>query len=85
MHSFFFISSLVASALAAEPFWNEPDTGLGDYLYGSNWTEGTQPLLKDMRSIPDFDFAARQYLDNQKYSFYRTAAAGEWSTSHRKP
>lgn len=79
MRSFIFLSGLFASALAAEPFWNEPDTGLETYLLGSNWTEGTQPALENMRGIPDFDFAARQKLTNQEYSFYRTASAGEWS------
>ncbi|KAF2645028.1 S-2-hydroxy-acid oxidase [Massarina eburnea CBS 473.64] len=79
MRSTFLVSGLIASALAAEPFLNEPDTGLEVYLSGTNWTEGSQPLLKDMRGIPDFDFAARQKLDNPKYSFYRTASAGEWS------
>lgn len=73
------ISSVVVSVLAAEPFWNEPDTGLETYLLSTNWTEGTQPALKDMRGIPDFDFAARQKLNDMEYSFYRTASAGEWS------
>jgi L-lactate dehydrogenase (cytochrome) len=79
MRSFVFLSGLVASALAVEPFLNEPDTGLETYLMTTNWTEGTQPLLKDMRGIPDFDFAARQKLNAQQYSFYRVAAGGEWS------
>ncbi|KAF1959711.1 FMN-dependent alpha-hydroxy acid dehydrogenase [Byssothecium circinans] len=79
MRSIFLFSGLVASALAVEPFLNEPDTGLETYLMGTNWTEGTLPLLKDMRGIPDFEFAARQKLNNQEYSFYRTASAGEWS------
>ena len=79
MLSLIYLSGLLGSALAVEPFWNEPDTGLETYLQSTNWTEGTQPLLKDMRAIPDFDYAARQYLDGQKYSFYRTASAGEWS------
>ncbi|KAF2712255.1 FMN-dependent alpha-hydroxy acid dehydrogenase [Pleomassaria siparia CBS 279.74] len=79
MLSLIALSGLIASAVAVEPFWNEPDTGLETYLHSTNWTEGTQPLLKDMRGIPDFDFAARQSLDGQKYSFYRTANAGEWS------
>ncbi|KAK6088960.1 cytochrome b2 [Seiridium cupressi] len=43
------------------------------------YTTGSLPLLQDMRSIPDFDWAAEQYLGVQQYSFYRTAAAGEWS------
>ncbi|KAI0004436.1 S-2-hydroxy-acid oxidase [Xylariaceae sp. FL0662B] len=79
MRSFHIIANLIGAALAAEPFLNEPDTGLETYLLGTNWTEGEQPLLKDMRGIPDFDFAARQKLNDQEYSFYRTAAGGEWS------
>lgn len=79
MRSNFFLYGLIAPALAAEPFWNEPDTGLETYLTSTNWTEGSLPELNDMRAIPDFDFAARQKLNDQEYSFYRTAAAGEWS------
>ncbi|KAH7139422.1 S-2-hydroxy-acid oxidase [Dendryphion nanum] len=79
MRSLLLASGLIASALATEPFLNEPDTGLETYLMSTNWTEGTQPLLKDMRGIPDFDFAARHKLNNQQYSFYRVAAGGEWS------
>lgn len=80
MRFFTYTASLAATAvLAAEPFLNEPDTGLTDYLAGTNYTEGTLPPLKDMRAVLDFDWAARQFLDNQKYSFYRTAAGGEWS------
>ncbi|RYP65650.1 hypothetical protein DL771_008202 [Monosporascus sp. 5C6A] len=32
-----------------------------------------------MRAIPDFEFAARNDLDDQGYSYYRAAAAGEWT------
>jgi L-lactate dehydrogenase (cytochrome) len=74
-------ASLISAALAASPFLNEPDTGFQDYLYTTNWTERTQPLLKDIRGIPDFDYAASQKLDLEEYSFYRTGSAGEWSTS----
>ncbi|PSN66725.1 FMN-dependent alpha-hydroxy acid dehydrogenase [Corynespora cassiicola Philippines] len=80
MRSSLFLSGLVASVAALEPFVNEPDTGLETLLQGlGNWTEGSLPALKDMRGIPDFEFAARQGLSNQQYSFYRTAAGGEWS------
>lgn len=77
----FFSKSLIAAsvAFAAEPFLYAPDTGLETYLLANNWTEGSQPLLKDMRGIPDFEFAASNYLTDQQFSFYRTAAAGEWS------
>ncbi|GKT41466.1 cytochrome b2, mitochondrial [Colletotrichum spaethianum] len=68
--------------MAAEPWNNEVDTGFEIYLASANFTEGTQPLLKDIRAIPDFDFAARQKLDNQMYSFYRTGTAGEFSYRH---
>lgn len=83
MRPFTYACSLAAVAFAAEPFLNEADTGLTDYLHGTNYTEGTLPLLKDMRAVLDFDYAARQFLDNQKYSFYRTAAGGEWSEYHQ--
>lgn len=57
----------------------EPDTGLVNYLASTNYTEGSLPLLKDIRAAPDFDWAAEAHLGNQQYAFYRTAAAGEWS------
>ncbi|KAK7923229.1 hypothetical protein PG985_007300 [Apiospora marii] len=79
MRSFAFACSMAAVAFAAEPWINEVDTGLTDYLFSTNYTEGSLPLLKDMRAVVDFDYAAHQFLDNQKYSFYRTAAGGEWS------
>ncbi|KAH7308672.1 FMN-dependent dehydrogenase [Stachybotrys elegans] len=75
------VSQLFAAALAATNWVNEPDTGLEDYIFSTNYTEGSLPLLKDMRAIPDFDWVARQVMDNQMYSFYRVAAAGE--TSYR--
>jgi L-lactate dehydrogenase (cytochrome) len=74
----FALLQLAVGALAYSEWLNEPDTGLETYLTSTNWTEGTKPDLKDMRGAPDFDFAARQVLDDQKYAFYRTAAAGEW-------
>lgn len=76
------VSQLIGAALAARPFLNEPDTGLETYLYSTNYTDGDRPLLKDMRGIPDFEFAARQVMTDQQYAFYRTAAAGEWAYRH---
>nr|CEG05008.1 unnamed protein product [Fusarium clavum] len=73
------IASLATAVSAYEDFLNEPDTGLQSYLSSTNWTEKSRPLLKDIRGVPDFDFAARQSLTDQQYAFYRTAAAGEWS------
>ncbi|KAI4600862.1 hypothetical protein KJ359_013025 [Pestalotiopsis sp. 9143b] len=78
MHSFLSLA-FVAAALAAEPWINAPDSGLEDYLYSTNYTDGSLPLLKDIRGVPDFDWAAEQYLPLQEYSFYRTGSAGEWS------
>ncbi|KAF1974791.1 S-2-hydroxy-acid oxidase [Bimuria novae-zelandiae CBS 107.79] len=80
MRSTLLFSGLAATALAAEPFLNEPDTGLESYLQQSNnWTEGTLPPLKDIRGLNDFDFAARQKLTTENYFYYRTGSAGEWS------
>ncbi|EYB33960.1 hypothetical protein FG05_05883 [Fusarium graminearum] len=73
------IASLAASASAYDAWMNEPDTGMDTYLASTNWTQGSRPLLKDIRGVPDFDFAARQTLTDQQYAFYRTAAAGEWA------
>ncbi|VUC20895.1 unnamed protein product [Clonostachys rosea] len=70
---------IVAGVAAYSPWLNEPDTGLETFLKSTNWTEGTLPPLKDMRAVLDFDFAARQVLTDQQYSFYRVAAASEWS------
>ncbi|KAF4891603.1 Cytochrome b2 [Colletotrichum viniferum] len=75
-------AQFVAAAFAAEPWENEVDTGFQIYLDSTNYTKGSLPLLKDIRAIPDFDWAARQKLDNQKYSFYRTGTAGEFSYRH---
>ncbi|KAI1736368.1 FMN-dependent dehydrogenase [Xylaria scruposa] len=79
MRSVSFLPVLIGLATAADVWVNEVDTGLETFLYGTNWTEGTQPALKDMRAISDFDFAARQKLGDFEYSFYRVAAGGEWS------
>lgn len=80
MRTILLFSGLAATALAAEPFLNEPDTGLETYLQQTNnWTEGTQPALKDMRGLNDFDFAARQKLSAKNYFYYRTGSAGESS------
>ncbi|KAH8733849.1 FMN-dependent dehydrogenase [Ilyonectria robusta] len=76
------VSQLVTAVLAARPWLNEPDTGLQTYLDSTNYTEGARPLLKDIRGIPDFEFAARQVMTDQQYAFYRTAAAGEWAYRH---
>ncbi|KAK7191498.1 hypothetical protein DPSP01_011015 [Paraphaeosphaeria sporulosa] len=75
-----FFTGLAAIALAVEPFFNEPDTGLETFLQQTNnWTEGIQPALKDIRGLNDFDFAARQKLSTENYFYYRTGSAGEWS------
>lgn len=85
MRSIFF-GSLVPAVLAAQPWLNEVDTGLETYLNdSSNYTYshtadgGTLPDLGDITGLPDFDWAARQYLSDEDYAFYRVAAGGEWS------
>lgn len=78
MRPFFYVN-LIAAALAADPWINEPDTGLDAYIFSTNYTAGSLPPLRDIRGVPDFDWAAEQGLKLRQYSFYQTAAAGEWS------
>ncbi|CAH0046673.1 unnamed protein product [Clonostachys solani] len=70
---------LATSALAWEVFQNEPDTGFEEFLQKKGWTAGTRPDLADIQGIPDFDFAARQTLSHDQYSFYRVGAGSEWA------
>lgn len=76
-------SLLAISAVvnAARPFLNEPDTGLTLFLGNDAPAEasGTLIPLDDIVTIPDFDFAARAYMNSTGYSYYRTGAAGEYS------
>ncbi|RXG47334.1 hypothetical protein VDGE_30824 [Verticillium dahliae] len=37
------------------------------------------PDLSSIAGLPDFDFAARNYLPPRNYTYYRNAAGGEWS------
>ncbi|KAJ0272019.1 hypothetical protein COL922a_014650, partial [Colletotrichum nupharicola] len=69
--------SLAPVALAARPFLNEADTGI-DAVLGDT-PEGTLPDLDDMLGLPDFEWAARHYLNDSSYTYYRNGAAGEWS------
>ncbi|UPL02653.1 hypothetical protein LCI18_013587 [Fusarium solani-melongenae] len=77
MRSFLITSTLAAGALAARPFLNEPDTGLEKVI--GDTAQGTLPKLTSMVGLHDFDWAARNYLPLQNYTYYRNGAAGEWS------
>ncbi|KAH7396484.1 hypothetical protein DE146DRAFT_39447 [Phaeosphaeria sp. MPI-PUGE-AT-0046c] len=65
-------------ALAARPFLNEPDTGIDGQL-GEFAANKTLPPLKALAGLPDFDWAARGYMNRSDYTYYRNGAAGEWS------
>ncbi|WYZ40876.1 hypothetical protein EsH8_IV_001217 [Colletotrichum jinshuiense] len=71
------ISALATGAIAARPFLNEPDTGIDGVL--GDLAVGSLPELSQMVGLPDFEFAARNYLPLQNYTYYRNGAAGEWS------
>ncbi|OLN83334.1 Cytochrome b2, mitochondrial 4 [Colletotrichum chlorophyti] len=70
-------STLASGAIAARPFLNEPDTGIDGIL--GDIAIGQLPNLTAMVGLPDFDWAARNYLPLQNYTYYRNGAAGEWS------
>ncbi|KAL3476407.1 FMN-dependent dehydrogenase [Aspergillus californicus] len=77
MHPSLLFLPLVPVALATRPFINEPDTAIEDVL--GDTPEGTLPDLENMLGLPDFDWAARRYLNASSYTYYRNGAAGEWS------
>jgi len=35
--------------------------------------------LKNIVALPDFEWAARKFLNTTAYTYYRNGAAGEWS------
>ncbi|KAL2847813.1 S-2-hydroxy-acid oxidase [Aspergillus pseudoustus] len=71
------VLSLASVALATRPFLNEPDTGIDAVLGGT--PDGSLPDLEAIQGLPDFDWAARRYLNDSSYTYYRNGAAGEWS------
>lgn len=70
-------SALASGAIAARPFLNEPDTGIEAALPGLR--PNGLPELINMIGLNDFEFAARNFLPLQNYTYYRNGAAGEWS------
>lgn len=68
---------LASGALGARPFLNEPDTGIEDAI--TDLPVGELPSLESMVSLPDYEWAARNYMPVDKYAYYRNGAAGEWS------
>ena len=77
MRSQLLASALVSGAMAARPFLEQPDTGL-ELVLGDLAT-GKLPKLEQMVGLPDFEWAAQNYLPIENYTYYRNGAAGEWS------
>ncbi|KAJ3550158.1 hypothetical protein NM208_g140 [Fusarium decemcellulare] len=71
------LALLASGALAARPFLNEPDTGIE--LAIPDIQPRQLPELDRMVGLPDFEWAARNYLPVENYTYYRNGAAGEWS------
>lgn len=47
-------------------------------VLGSTAT-GVLPPLASMIGLPDFEWAARKFMNTTAYTYYRNGAAGEWS------
>ncbi|RDW88817.1 putative2-hydroxy-acid oxidase [Coleophoma cylindrospora] len=77
MRSSDLLLSFAATALAARPFLNEPDTGIDDVM--GNLTAGELPPLDQIIGLPDFEWAFRHARPAKNYTYYRNGAAGEWS------
>lgn len=68
---------LASGALAARPFLNEADTGIEEAI--TDLPVGELPPLEAMVGLPDYEWAARNYMSLENYTYYRNGAAGEWS------
>ncbi|WZH39369.1 Cytochrome b2 mitochondrial [Fusarium acuminatum] len=77
MRSQILASALISGAMAARPFLEQPDTGLELVL--GDLPKGKLPELDQMVGLPDFEWAAENYLPIENYTYYRNGAAGEWS------
>ncbi|KIL85664.1 hypothetical protein FAVG1_11158 [Fusarium avenaceum] len=77
MRSQILASALISGAMAARPFLEQPDTGLELVL--GDLPKGKLPKLDQMIGLPDFEWAAENYLPIENYTYYRNGAAGEWS------
>lgn len=71
------LAALAVGASAARPFLNEPDTGFEEAI--GHIEKGTLPPLEAIHSLPDFEAAARNYMNTSAYTYYRAGAGGEWS------
>lgn len=73
-----FITAVAVEGVnAARPFLGWPETGLEDVT--GNVTVGSLPSLDLMVGLPDFEWAAQNYLPLTNYTYYRNGAGGEWS------
>ncbi|RGP79868.1 fmn-dependent dehydrogenase [Fusarium longipes] len=77
MRSQILASALISGAMAARPFLDQPDTGL--QLVVGDLAKGELPKLEQMVGLPDFEWAAENYLPVENFTYYRNGAAGEWS------
>ncbi|KAG7137166.1 Hydroxyacid oxidase 2 like protein [Verticillium longisporum] len=68
MHTSKFTLAFASAVLAARPFLNEADNGLLDAF--GNLSPGMLPDLSSIAGLPDFDFAARNYLPPRNYTYY---------------
>lgn len=71
------LALLATGAHATRPFLNEPDTGYDDAI--GPIEHGNLPPLDAIKGLPDFEAAARNYMDINGYTYYRAGAGGEWS------
>lgn len=78
MRCVYVTTALLTAVQAARPFINEPDTGFQDFL-GPEFPLGQLPELKDIWSIHDFEFAARNFLNNTAYAWIRYGVGGEYT------
>lgn len=77
MHCFIFLC-FALTASAVRPFINKAPTGI-DLFFGSSVPKGTLPNLTDLWSIPDFEWAARNFLNDTAYAWIRYGTGAEYT------
>ncbi|WAO93407.1 FMN hydroxy acid dehydrogenase domain-containing protein [Fusarium falciforme] len=73
------VLSLASAALAARPVLNEPVTMIDKSFETFPIANGNLPDLSRILGLPDFDWAARQSMNNSAYTRYSHGSGGEWS------
>ncbi|SMQ53801.1 unnamed protein product [Zymoseptoria tritici ST99CH_3D7] len=73
------LSAVATLTQAARPFLEEPATGQTTTFANVSSSESSLPNLEDVWALSDFQHIAERHMNTTAYTYYRAAAAGEFS------